>query len=176
MLNLFQKYRRPIALTQKQHRQQFSSYFFSQDDHAWIVEDSQILKTFEELFKRLPTALLTNLMKQPLSFIPSSVFKAQGPSRYQLKNTIVIFPEYLELLKSSKIEAVAFLAHEVALVLYELESTEDLDPMMAEVEADKFVCDMGLSDELEQLLLSMDESAEKRLRLTYLTFKAFGIN
>ena len=45
--------------------------------------------------------------------------------------------------------------------------------MMAEVEADKFVCDIGLCDELEDLLLMLDETIEKRLRLTYLTISHF---
>jgi hypothetical protein len=45
---------------------------------------------------------------------------------------------------------------------------------MAEVGADKFVCDIGLADELEDLLLMLDETIEKRLRLTYLTINHFA--
>ena len=51
-----------------------------------------------------------------------------------------------------------------------------MDPMMAEIEADKFVCDLGLADQLEQFLLALDESPEKRLILTQLSLKALGIN
>jgi hypothetical protein len=47
---------------------------------------------------------------------------------------------------------------------------------MAEVGADKFVCDIGLADELEELLLMLDETIEKRLRLTYLTINHFTSN
>jgi hypothetical protein len=89
-----------------------------------------------------------------------------------LTNTVVIFPEFLKLLKSPKKAAVAYLAHELAFLLYELEEAK-ADPLMAEVGADKFVCDIGLSDELEELLLMLDETVEKRLRLTYLTINYF---
>jgi hypothetical protein len=119
--------------------------------------------------------LLATFMRQPVSFVRSQEFNSASPTRYQMNSTVVVFPEYQRLLTRSNGQAVAFLAHEVALVLYELEDVEK-DPLMAEVEADKFVCDLGLADELEQFLLAMDESSEKRMRLTYLTFKALGIN
>ncbi len=67
----------------------------------------------------------------------------------------------------------AYLAHELAFLLYELEESKT-DPLMAEVGADKFVCDIGLADELEDLLLMLDETIEKRLRLTYLTINYFS--
>ena len=89
-----------------------------------------------------------------------------------LSNTIVVFPEFQNLLRSDKKSAVAYLAHELAFVLYEMEGGKK-DPLMAEVEADKFVCDIGLTFELEDLLLMLDETIEKRLRLTYLTINHF---
>jgi len=176
MLNLFQKYRRTAAPWNRDQREKFSTYFFAHEDHAWISANPQIQQAFNDLFARLPSAFLVNLMRHPLSFVPSQAFQRNGAARYQLGNTIVVFPEYQRLLTRKGLEAVAFLAHEVAMVLYEVETQDDKDPLMAEVEADKFVCDIGLADELEQLLLGMDESSEKRLRLTYLTFKSLGIN
>jgi hypothetical protein len=87
-------------------------------------------------------------------------------------NTVVVFPEFQKLLKTSKPAAVAYLAHELAFLLYELEDAKS-DPLMAEVGADKFVCDIGFADALEELLLMLDETIEKRLRLTYLTINYF---
>lgn len=176
MLNLFQKYRRLGATSARIQREDFCQYFFSIPEHAWMSEDANTFGVFKACFERLPSALLATLLRQPLLFIPSQVFKSEGAARFQMNNTVVIFPEFQKLFKRGAVEAVAFVAHELALVLYELENPVDKDPLMAEVEADKFVCDMGLADELEQLLLSMDESTEKRLRLTYLTFKSLGIN
>ncbi|MFY7994574.1 MAG: hypothetical protein ACOVP4_14850 [Bacteriovoracaceae bacterium] len=160
----------------KELRNQFKEYFLSQPEHAWITVDSQVQFHFEMMLKRLPIGLIEKLFFQhALVFVPSSEFKNKELKNYSLKNTVVVFPQFEKLLRTNKNYAEAYLAHEVAFLVYELEEPA-VDPMMAEVEADKFVCDLGLADELEQLLLAMDESPEKRLRLTYLTLKAFGLN
>ena len=175
MLDLLQKYRnRTQAKTAS--KAEFVDHFLTRPEHAWILAHAGAKLCFDKLFVLLPRELVIEMTRQPFCFVPSAEFKANGPVRYQLRNTVVVFPEFEKLIKQGSGEGVAFLAHEVALVLYELENAEDKDPIMAEVEADKFVCDLGLADDLEQLLLTMDESAGKRLRLTYLTFNAFGIN
>lgn len=175
MLNLLQKYLNR-SQTQAASKAAYAEHFLSRPEHDWIKAHPGTKQCFEKLFTLLPHNLVASMIRQPFCFVPAAEFKANGPVRYQLKNTVVVFPEFEALLRQGSGEGVAFLAHEVALVLYEIESIEDKDPIMAEVEADKFVCDLGLADDLERLLLTLDESAEKRLRLTYLTFNAFGIN
>lgn len=175
MLNLLQKYRNR-SQTKTASKAEYAGHFLSRPEHEWINAHAGTKDCFEKLFALLPQNLVVEMIRQPFCFVPSSEFRTNGPARYQLKNTVVVFPEFEALLRQGKGAGVAFLAHEVALVLYEIESAEDKDPIMAEVEADKFVCDLGLADDLERLLLTLDESAEKRLRLTYLTFNAFGIN
>lgn len=174
MLNLLQKYRNRTS-SREASKNDYARHFLTRPEHAWIEAHSGVKHCFEELFLRLPRELVIELVRQPFCFVPSSEFKQQGPARFQLQNTVVVFPEFEQLLRQADGAGVAFLAHEVALVLYELESAADKDPIMAEVEADKFVCDLGLADELERLLLAMDESAGKRLRLTYLTLNSFGL-
>lgn len=175
MLNLLQKYRQR-SQSKNVSKSEFADHFMSRPEHTWILAHTGTKRCFETLFSLLPRELVVEMVRQPFCFVPSEQFKVHGPARYQLRNTVVVFPEFERLLQAGHGEGVAFLAHEVALVLYELESAHDKDPIMAEVEADKFVCDLGLSEDLERLLLTMDESAGKRLRLTYLTFNAFGIN
>lgn len=178
MLNLLGKFFTVNSDVQKKKelRSQFQEYFFSQPEHAWIVNDSQIKAHFEMMIKRLPLGLIEKLFFQhSIVFIPSSDFRSREVKNYSLKNTVVVFPQFEKLLRTNKKYAEAYLAHEVAFLVYELEGPQ-MDPMMAEIEADKFVCDLGLADELEQFLLALDESPEKRLRLTYLTLKALGIN
>lgn len=175
MLNLLQKYRQR-TLAKNVSKADFAAHFIGRPEHEWIVSHPKIKASFETLFNLLPSNLVVEMTRQPFCFVPSEEFREKGPTHYHLRNTVVVFPEFKELLSQGSGEGVAFLAHEVALVLYELENTDDKDPIMAEVEADKFVCDLGLADDLERLLLAMDESAGKRLRLTYLTFNAFGIN
>ena len=178
MLNMLEKFFHigPDHQKKKELRSKFSEFFFTQPEHAWILNDSQVKSHFEMMLKRLPIGLIEKLFFQhSITFVPSSVFRSKEVKNYSLKNTVVVFPRFETLLRTNKKYAEAYLAHEVAFLVYELEAPE-MDPMMAEIEADKFVCDLGLADELEQFLLAQDESAEKRLRLTYLTLKAFGIN
>jgi hypothetical protein len=114
------------------------------------------------------------MARSPIVFIPSQELKTQQPGNV-LSNTIVIFPEFQRLIQGERKAAVAYLAHELAFVLLEIEGMKG-DSLLAEVEADKFVSDLGFIFELEELLLMLDETVEKRLRLTYLTAHHFGDN
>lgn len=175
MMNLIQKFFSPAKSNKATLRKNFTTYFYSLPEHQWIVE-SDIKTHFDKLFNLLPTGVMEALMtKYPLVFIPSYMMKEKQHPGMMLTNQVVIFPEFMRLLKSNKASAVAYLAHELAFVLYEFEG-EGKDPMMAEIEADKFVCDLGLTFELEELLLMLDETIEKRLRLTYLTINHFTEN
>ena len=171
MMNLIQKFLSKERTNKSQLRKNFSVFFYSLPEHQWILESSNKAH-FDKLFSHLPSGVLEAMMtKYPVIFVPSQELKKNEPGRV-LNNTIVVFPEFQQLLRSEKKSAVAYLAHEVAFVLYELEGMKE-DPLMAEVSADKFVCDLGLTFELEELLLMLDETIEKRLRLTYLTINHF---
>ncbi len=177
MLNLIEKYRQRARERKPAFSKEHSVlHFLTRDDHAWITAHPGIQKSFRKLFTLLPFTLVEELVKNPVCFVRAETFHARGAGAYRARNTVVVFPEYQQLLEEGDGAGVAFLAHEIALVLYEWSNPEDKDPMMAEVEADKFVCDLGLADDLEQLLLAMDESTDKRMRLTYLTLNAFGLN
>ena len=171
MMNLIQKFISKDRSNKSALRTNFSHYFFSLPEHQWITTSTT--KThFEELFSRLPAGVLDAMMtKYPVSFVQSQSMKNPA-HKNMFGNSIVVFPEFQKLIAGSKRSAVAYLAHELAFVLYELESAK-IDPLMAEVEADKFVCDLGLMFELEEFLLMLDETIEKRLRLTYLTVNHF---
>lgn len=174
MMNLIQKFLTKDRSNKSVLRSNFKNYFFSQTEHQWISESNARIH-FENLFDRLPSGVLEALMtKYPVSFIQSSSLRDRSHHN-TFGNTIVVFPEFQKLVLGSKKSAVAYLAHELAFVLYELEEMKT-DPLMAEVEADKFVCDLGLMFELEELLLMLDETIEKRLRLTYLTAHHFSGN
>lgn len=174
MMNLLQKFLSRDFADRSQIRKNFSQYFFSLPEHQWITDDG-VKAHFENLFSRVPAKLLETLMqKYPVVFVKSSALRehyAYQPGA-TLTNVVAVFPEFQKLLQTKKGAAVAWLAHELAFVIYELE-TQNTEPLMAEVEADKFVCDLGLTFELEELLLMLDETVEKRLRLTYLTIHHF---
>lgn len=175
MMNLIQKFLSKDRSNKSHIRKNFSTYFFSQPEHQWILETSNRVH-FDKLFAHLPAGVLEAMMtKYPVIFIPSYKMKENQNAGMVLANTVVVFPEFQRLLMSNKKSAVAYLAHELAFILLELEGMKG-DSIMAEVEADKFVSDLGLIFELEELLLMLDETIEKRVRLTYLTIHHFTDN
>lgn len=172
MMNLIEKFFTRSHSQKQIVRTQFAEYFFGQSEHQWIT--AEMKPHFEELFSRLPVGVIEAMMtKYPVSFLKSGTESARIIQNYSFSSAIVVFPEFQRLLATSKRSAVAYLAHELAFVLYELEESK-VDPIMSEVEADKFVCDIGLTFELEELLLMLDETIEKRVRLTYLTAHHFS--
>jgi hypothetical protein len=172
MMNLIQKFFNTEKYNKEKLRRDFSEYFFSQPEHEWLAQ-TNAKASIERLFSHLPAGVLNALMtKYPVSFVKSQDMKYRKSAGQVMTNTIVVFPEFQKLITSSNKCSVAYLAHELAFVLYEMEGDKQ-DPLMAEVEADKFVCDIGFSAELEDFLLMLDETIEKRLRLTYLTIHHF---
>lgn len=173
MMNLIQKFLSKDRSSKQHIRKNFEAYFWSLPEHQWIKETCN-KSHFDKLFSHLPAGVLEALMtKYPVVIIPSYEMKEVHRQGGMIANTIVVFPEFQRLLMSDKRSAVAYLAHELAFVLYELEGMKG-DSIMAEVEADKFVSDLGLTFELEELLLMLDETIEKRVRLTYLTINHFA--
>lgn len=173
MMNLIGKFFNKDKLNKSHIRHDFSSYFFSLPEHQWI-HDISASAQFENLFSHLPIGVLDAMMKKyPITFMTSDDFRKKNNQGMSLTNSIVVFPQFQKMLKENQSYSVAYLAHELAFVLYELEELKK-DPLMAEVEADKFVCDIGFGEELEQFLLKLDETTEKRLRLTYLTIDYFS--
>ena len=173
MMNLIQKFFNKENFNKVQFRKNFSEYFYSLPEHQWMAGTVAITH-FENLFKRLPVGVLDAMMKKyPVVFQPSDILKNHHNAGIAHKSSVFIFPEFYKLIMTNKASAEAYLAHELAMVLYELEETQKADPLMAEVEADKFVCDIGLTFELEEFLLMLDETIEKRMRLTYLTINHF---
>jgi hypothetical protein len=172
MLNLIQKFLSRDRSSKAHIRKNFIEFFYSLPEHQWILETCN-RSHFDRLFAHLPAGVLEAMMtKYPVVFVPKSELKKSIPGQ-SLTNTIVVFPEFQRLLASDKKSAVAYLAHEIAFVLLELEEGMRGDSIRAEVEADKFVSDLGLTFELEEFLLMLEESIEKRVRLTYLTINHF---
>jgi len=172
MMNLIEKFFSKNKSNKSALRIEFSNYFFLLPEHNWILH-APVKGHFENLFSHLPVGVLEAMMKRyPITFITHDALKKKQTAYNDFKNAVVVFPEFQKMLNTKQTHAVAYLAHELAFVLYELEESH-ADPLMAEVEADKFVCDIGLGHELEQHLLRLDETIERRLRLTYLTINYF---
>jgi hypothetical protein len=158
------------------NHEDFFFEFFNNIQHQWIVEDRYIKANFEEFFSIVPLRTLNKLYgNSDIWFIPSSgrfscAIEPVGCS------VVMIFPEFIQMLRSfSSINAKAILAHELGHI-FNNHSHRSIDALEAQVEADKFAVELGLSNEIEAFLQSMPESMEKRVRLSYLTSLHFTEN
>lgn len=89
------------------------------------------------------------------------------------KSIIIVFPELKSLLDAPFDGwAKAVLAHEFG-HLFHGHGSRFVDPLEAQIEADRFAIEMGYMDKLAEFLEEQPESIEKRTRLAYLTSQYF---
>ena len=65
------------------------------------------------------------------------------------------------------------LAHELGHIMLS-HGSRKLPVLDAQVEADKFACELGYLDDIENFLLEQPESIEKRVRLSFVTSLYFS--
>ena len=149
-------------------------FILSQEEHNWIREDQYVHAHFTEFLEGLPKRVLEDVFLKKVTFFVRSTGKYACSVTPLQQNIIIVFPEVYQLLtKTFSGWAKAVLAHEIGhIILSHTESMED--PMEAQVDADKFACDMGYLDQIEEFLHEQPESIEKRVRLSFLTSYYFS--
>ena len=146
-------------------------------EHAWIKEDKYLNSSFEEFFSNLKANHLKIMSDKKVLILRSNgMYSCTFENMDQ--TIIIVFPDLSKMLKSfdSRIGQ-AILGHELGHVILN-HSVRKIDLMTAQIEADRFACEIGYTQEIEEFLLSMPESTEKRMRLSYLTqfvLRASGI-
>ena len=150
------------------------NFILDQEEHRWIRSEGYVNAHFTDFLERLPLRTLEEVfIKKMTLFVRSSGKFACSVTPLQ-QNVVIVFPELYTLLsKTYDGWAKAVLAHEIGhIILNHTENHED--PMEAQVDADKFACDMGYLEELESFLHEQPESVEKRVRLSFITGCYFG--
>ena len=145
---------------------QFRARFFDSPYHLWIKEDISIVRSFDHLFDLLTLEQVDKL------FIKTNVVFLKGNGKIScslpsLPNThfILVFPELLQLLKSaSPTHSLAIIAHELGHILYE-HNQNSIHPIIAQFEADQFVCSLGLKKELIDVLNDYKYLEECQVRI-----------
>lgn len=153
----------------KTSKSDWIKYLLEMPEHHWLNQDRYIKINILDFLEDLPTDTIKKMIKDtPTIFVPSSG-KYGCAVNSQHFNVILIFPELMTLLKSTaKSYFKAILAHELGHVILK-HSKRELTMLDAQVEADLFAAKLGYIDELENFLLELPESIEKRVRLSYLT-------
>lgn len=169
MFNLVRK-NKPVKTTKKQWIQ----IFYKTPEHDWILEDKYIKANFDDFLESVPTSLIREMItKFNIVFVPITAKFSCAVSR---ANVVLIFPELYDLLSSTALSPFkGILVHEIAHIALE-HGTKQLSVMKAQVEADAFAIELGFSEDLENFLLDLPESIEKRIRLSYLTSRYYNSN
>lgn len=150
------------------------SLYLSYPEHFWICDDKYIKSCFEDFLKTIPKKILVQITSENgVRFMPSSGKFGCAIPRAQ-SSIVLLFPEVISLLKSTAITNVkGILAHELGHILLN-HGNRNISTLNAQVEADRFACDLGYLEEIENFLLDLPESVEKRVRLSYLTSYMFS--
>jgi hypothetical protein len=174
MFNLLEKLINQKKSNNLNSNQYHKTEFLNRPEHLWVKNNSAATNLFDQTFSRSPSILTQFMLEKHVSFILSRNFSKLNI--HQPTQAVIVFPQFERWILGGEKFMSAYILHELALMIYELNlNSPEQDPLLAEVEADKFLCDIGYGDQLEQFLLKLDESPEKRLRLSYLTWKQLGI-
>ncbi len=144
----------------------FREEFFENPHHTWIKEHPAIVRSFDHLFDLLTLEQVSKL------FYKTNIIFLKGNGKIScslpsLPNThfILVFPELYQLLKSaSPTHALAILAHELGHILCE-HTQNNIHPIIAQFEADQFVCALGLKKELIDVLNDYKYLEECQVRI-----------
>ena len=167
MLNFFKRKTKTI----NQMRGEVKRAFFQSSHHAWISEDRYIKRAF--------VFLLDNLTEEGLAFLhpnKNAAFFIKGNGRLGTalgtkKNThlILVYPDLIKMLTSgAPLMGVAVLAHELG-HLIKGHSFKMIDPLEAQCEADQVAYEMGLGNELQEVLMDQPNTLETKVRISRLT-------
>jgi hypothetical protein len=147
----------------------FYEFFFNIDQNQWITKDPYYIKLFKTFFDHLDHASIYFLYKNPrLMFIPIKGTLSCTLSSSSKYHIIVVFPELLELLKSSAYpQAFAIMAHELG-HLYHRHSQKKIHTLEAQKQADYYAFQQGYGEELIKVLEEFGDRHECAERIKYI--------
>lgn len=154
-------------------KEKFLEWFFSHPEHQWIKFEKFTYSNLLDFFEAFPLKAINKIYEtQDVVLYPSSGRFACSVQGSQ-KSIIIVFPELKKLLDAPFDGwAKAVLAHEFG-HLYYGHGSKLIDPLEAQVEADRFAVDLGYLEFLAEFLEEQPESIEKRTRLAFITSKYF---
>ncbi|MFW5887835.1 MAG: hypothetical protein ACOCUH_03450 [Bacteriovoracia bacterium] len=164
MLGLLRK--NVIDYSHRQLQKKFWHNFSSNPYHQWILQDRYIANALEEFFKMLPSSVLVFFQKRK----PLLLLHSYGKYSCAVANidayVIIVFPELREMLHSfgQRASAFAVLAHELGHIIFE-HGLKNIDPLVAQLQADHFAVQLGLRRELLRFLRQQPQSSEVKTRI-----------
>jgi endo-1,4-beta-D-glucanase Y len=160
--------------TKKASKEEWIQYLLQLQEHKWLDQDRYVRLNLLDFLEDLPQNVITKMCTtHPTVLVPATGRFSCAVNSHKY-NVILIFPELMDLLKSTAITHYkAILAHELGHILLS-HGKREVNTLEAQVEADMFACKLGFVEDLENFLLEQPESVEKRVRLSYITSYYFS--
>ena len=124
--------------------------------NRWMLDDKYALRCIQILFDALPNPSLKHLSALDIFFIRSDGILASTVAPRKKSHLVIIYPELFKMMRSAApLRASAVLAHELGHIILR-HSARKIGPTTAQIEADRFVAEIGLGRELRQVLLGYE--------------------
>ena len=146
----------------------FLHVFAAQADNEWLLQDRYLSRVIVDFFKELPEQTIKQFSTRPLVLVPITGHLSCAIGEKDAMDIILIFPELLRKLRSANPRlGLAVLAHEIG-HLYHRHSVRKIDRLQAQVEADRYACELGYALELLETLEAFTD-LDTKVRITYIT-------
>jgi Zn-dependent protease with chaperone function len=138
--------------------------FLRQPEHRWIQGDFR--EAIVSFLATIPRPYLHKILVQrKLLFLYCNQHMSATFYQYRRREIVLIFPELLKRIQSvQKHQAFAVLAHEFGHVYHE-HSQKRIGSLAAQVEADRFACELGYAEDLYFVLSGEERTHELVERL-----------
>lgn len=155
-------------------KENFLDWFFNHPDHQWIKFEKFTYSNLLDFFDTFPLKTLNAIYEREEVVLCSSSGRFACSIQGNSKSVILVFPELKRLLNAPYDGwAKAVLAHEFGHI-FNKHGSRFIEPLEAQIEADRFAIELGHIEELARFLEEQPESVEKRTRLAYLTSRYFN--
>jgi hypothetical protein len=156
-------------------KESFRSDFFNGHNHEWINQDPALKRGFSLLIDSLTHEHIQFFYAHPTYFIPCQAQLSCAVGKTKNHHIILVFPELITLLKTSGIfHGISVLAHEMGHI-YHQHTEKRIDPLTAQIEADRFAFLLGFGEELQEVLLDHAYSIDCRVRISRLTSEIISL-
>jgi hypothetical protein len=148
----------------------FRRDFYAKSHHQWIKEDRYLKRNFDRFIEILPIELINHIWtNRPVAFIPANGTLSCAINSTEHMSFILIYQDLLQILHSgSPDRGLAILIHELGHLFYRHDERK-IDPLEAQVEADKLCTMLGLGEELQEVLIDSATGIEARVRISKIT-------
>ncbi|MCO4792287.1 MAG: hypothetical protein KC493_01150 [Bacteriovoracaceae bacterium] len=148
----------------------FRKEFYSKPHHHWIKDDKYLKRNFDRFIEILPIELINHIWsKRPIAFIPANGRLSCAINSNEHMSFILIYKDLQQILNSGYPDrGLAILTHEIGHLFYRHDE-RNIDPLEAQVEADRLCVMLGLGRELQEVLLDSATGIESRVRISKLT-------